>query len=55
MIGENNKVRLFIKGVKTTALNLFKTNIMFEETLISDFPSCVTLYIYFEKKDNGGK
>ena len=55
VIGENSKVRFFIKGVKTTALNLVKTNIIIEEKLISDFPSCVTLYKYFEKKDNERK
>jgi hypothetical protein len=43
-IDEGSKVRLFVDGIRTNALDSVKTQIMATATLRSDFLGCVSLY-----------
>ena len=43
-IDERSKVRHLLKGIKTDALDVVKTQILSSTTLRSDFSACVSLY-----------
>jgi hypothetical protein len=51
-IDESSKVRLFINGIKSKALDSVTTRIMSDEGLIANFDQCANLYKDFLQRDS---